>query len=101
MGERAVMVSYRYKAGSGRGDGRMSTDVRHEAQESESWPLGVLCCPVTHAALVHRGEELVSLGSDRYRYPISSSGIPFFAKEFCSLEARAQEAHYARIAADY
>jgi SAM-dependent methyltransferase len=69
--------------------------------ESAAWPFEVLRCPVTRAELVREGNELVTVAPEAHRYRINPRGIPLFAEQFCSEEARVQEAHYERIAAAY
>jgi SAM-dependent methyltransferase len=60
--------------------------------------LGLLRCPATGAALQAKDGALVA--GDR-RYEVTASGIPLFAAEFCSADARVQQAHYDRIADAY
>jgi len=69
---------------------------------AESLPFDLLRCPVTHSDLALEGDALVSHspeGDSRYR--VDPSGIPLFAEQFCSADARAQEAHYDGVAAAY
>lgn len=67
-----------------------------------SLPLDLLRCPVTRAPLDWQGDVLVPRsGNGELRYRIDPSGIPLFAEQFCSPEAREQQAHYERIAALY
>jgi ubiquinone/menaquinone biosynthesis C-methylase UbiE len=79
----------------------VSAPVRQRALDNGSWPLEVLRCPSTGSELSASNSELVSVGAQQYRYEINPRGIPLFAKEFRTEEARAQEAHYERIAAAY
>jgi len=72
-----------------------------ESAEVRGWPYDVLRCPLTQAELVRSGDELVAKGSHPQRYRVTGSGIPLFAEQFCSDEARIQEAHYEKIAAAY
>jgi ubiquinone/menaquinone biosynthesis C-methylase UbiE len=60
--------------------------------------LGLLRCPATGEPLQATDGELVA--GDR-RYAVTPSGIPLFAAEFCSADARVQQAHYDRIADAY
>jgi ubiquinone/menaquinone biosynthesis C-methylase UbiE len=62
--------------------------------------LPLLRCPETGARLVERNGRLESASGDRV-YEITESGIPLFARRFCSGDARIQEAHYEKIAAAY
>lgn len=60
--------------------------------------LSLLCCPKTHKSL-----KLIDniLSSDEFDYVISEDGIPQFAKEFCSEEAKIQAEHYDTISKAY
>jgi ubiquinone/menaquinone biosynthesis C-methylase UbiE len=60
----------------------------------------MLRCPLSGKSLSEEGEWLISEGS-MHKYRITHSGIPLFATEFCSKEARSQQEHYDRIAGDY
>jgi ubiquinone/menaquinone biosynthesis C-methylase UbiE len=60
----------------------------------------LLVCPVTHEPLTAENGTLVSRPSGR-RYEVNAAGIPLFAREWMSEEARVQEAHYDRIAKVY
>jgi SAM-dependent methyltransferase len=62
--------------------------------------LGLLRCPETGARLVRQGNRLMTPSRDR-TYAISDSGIPLFAEQYCSDDARIQQAHYETIAAAY
>jgi SAM-dependent methyltransferase len=62
--------------------------------------LAFLRCPVTGGALVLRGNTLVTLDGTR-RYAVAANGVPLFAEQFCTADARAQQAHYDTIAAAY
>jgi ubiquinone/menaquinone biosynthesis C-methylase UbiE len=62
--------------------------------------IDLLRCPVTHEPLTEVGDALVSVPSGR-RYTRSASGIPLFAQEVITDEAKVQQAHYERIAAAY
>ena len=59
--------------------------------------IDLLRCPVSAQPLVQDGDALVSLDG-LFRYPITASGIPLFAKTVRSAEAATQEAHYEKIA---
>lgn len=67
-----------------------------------SLPLDLLCCPTTRSPLARRGDNLVALSGDReLGYRVDELGIPLFAEQFCSPEARVQQAHYEKIASAY
>lgn len=55
--------------------------------------LAQLQCPVTGQSLHREGAALMS-EDGKYRYAITPSGIPLFAEDFCTPEARAQRDHY-------
>jgi ubiquinone/menaquinone biosynthesis C-methylase UbiE len=78
------------------------TQERHgkHAAGRSPLPVDLLACPVTRAALSERDGVLVS-ADGRHRYAIHESGIPLFARDFASDDARTQEAHYERIAQAY
>jgi len=62
--------------------------------------LELLRCPVTGESLLPQSGRLWTF--DRARsYAMSPSGIPLFAEQFCSADARAQQAHYDAIAKIY
>jgi SAM-dependent methyltransferase len=69
--------------------------------EPAGWLFEVLRCPVTRAELVREDDELVAAAPEAHRYRVNPQGIPLFAEQFCSEEARVQEAHYEKIAAAY
>jgi ubiquinone/menaquinone biosynthesis C-methylase UbiE len=56
-------------------------------------------CPVTGQPLTVAGDALVS-ADGRYRYRVRD-GIPLFAEQFVSDEAKAQQSHYDSVAAAY
>ena len=60
----------------------------------------LLRCPATHEPLRVENGSLVSVPSGR-RYDVNAVGIPLFAREWMTDEARVQEAHYDRIAKIY
>lgn len=62
--------------------------------------LPLLCCPHTGEPL-HREEQELITESQRNCYKIDDEGIPLFADEFCSPEARIQQKHYDKIADAY
>jgi ubiquinone/menaquinone biosynthesis C-methylase UbiE len=62
--------------------------------------IDLLRCPISAQPLLQDGDSLVSLDG-KFRYPVTASGIPLFAKNIRSAEAAAQEAHYEKIAEDY
>ena len=62
--------------------------------------LDLLACPVTQAPLVENSGAL-STADGRHRYPLDASGIPLFAEQTASEDARKQQAHYDRIAQTY
>jgi SAM-dependent methyltransferase len=76
--------------------------VAENIEATAELPLDLLRCPVTRAPLDWQGDALVPhSGNGELRYRIDPSGIPLFAEQFCSEEARVQEAHYNRVAAAY
>lgn len=80
----------------------MNVIVDKEVQGSnfEAASLTKLVCPVTHADLLHRGNFLETQDGG-FRYRISTTGIPLFAEEISSPEARRQQTHYDRVAEQY
>lgn len=60
--------------------------------------LGLLRCPASGAPLQARDGALFA---GEWRYDVTASGIPLFAAELCSADARVQQAHYDRIADAY
>ncbi len=62
--------------------------------------LTLLRCPETGVSLVQENGRLKTRARDR-DYEISPSGIPLFAEQFCSEDARQQQAHYETIARIY
>lgn len=80
----------------------MSEMTVADIEATAALSLDLLRCPVTRAPLDWQGDALVAQsGHGALRYRIDSSGIPLFAEQFCSPEAREQQAHYDRIAALY
>jgi SAM-dependent methyltransferase len=64
-------------------------------------PLDILRCPLTRKPLRMLDGFLVPEGQEEPRYRVDEDGIPLFAEHFCSAEARVQERHYDKVAADY
>lgn len=62
--------------------------------------LDLLRCPVTGDPLAIERGQLVGMRA-KHRYGIDSSGIPLFAAEFCSANARVQQAHYEKVGRSY
>src|SRR5574340_1137623 len=59
-----------------------------------------LRCPLTQQHLV-RDDESLSTPDKKQHYRISSSGIPLFAEQLCSEDAKRQQRHYEKVAANY
>ena len=68
---------------------------------SQQLPLDLLRAPLTGSALEPVGDALVAIENLDVRFRITAGGIPLFAEQLCSQEARIQEAHYDRIASAY
>lgn len=62
--------------------------------------LDLLRSPVSGEALALEQGQLVATHGDR-RFKITETGIPLFAAEFCSADARLQQAHYEKIGRSY
>jgi len=62
--------------------------------------LAMLRCPLTGQTLRREGSFLSSEDSSN-RYEINELGIPLFAAQFCSEDARIQQSHYESIASAY
>ncbi len=62
--------------------------------------LSELRCPETHAPLALVDDMLVAEGSGE-TYPVNKRGIPLFAESFLTEDARRQQVHYDRLAAQY
>src|ERR1700683_5297620 len=62
--------------------------------------LDILRCPQSQQALSLEGDSLVSASGD-HRYRVNAAGIPLFASEFLSPEAKIQWDHYNKIAGAY
>jgi ubiquinone/menaquinone biosynthesis C-methylase UbiE len=67
--------------------------------DCEVVPIDLLRCPVTGSELHRIGMELATTTGQHYR--IEPDGIPLFAEEFCSADARVQQVHYEKIASAY
>ena len=75
-------------------------DHKRRDDSDVSWALGMLRCPASGSVLVRDDQELLAPHTGR-RYRITPDGIPLFAEEVCSEDARRQEAHYEKIAGAY
>jgi len=62
--------------------------------------LEFLRCPRTNEPLVADADRLATV-SRNSSFRLTPSGIPLFAEQFCSEDARAQQAHYDKVANDY
>lgn len=62
--------------------------------------LRFLRCPVSGEKLLIEGDALVT-ESGSHRYRIDENGIPRFAEQLCSTDARAQEQHYDFVSTAY
>ncbi len=62
--------------------------------------LDLLCCPVSGNELHLEASKLYTSSKDMV-FHVSAEGIPVFADEFCSDDARRQQEHYDSIAAKY
>jgi ubiquinone/menaquinone biosynthesis C-methylase UbiE len=62
--------------------------------------LDLLQCPLSGEALTLDQGRLRTT-SGRHTYDINAAGVPLFAGEWCSDEARIQQAHYDRVASAY
>lgn len=62
--------------------------------------LALLCCPQTGEQLHREGCNLITT-SGNHHYVIDANGIPLFADQFCSVDARIQQKHYDAIADAY
>jgi SAM-dependent methyltransferase len=62
--------------------------------------VALLRCPATGGTLVQRGDGLASADGARH-YAVNPAGIPLFAAELCSAEARVQQRHYDAVAQAY
>lgn len=70
------------------------------ANQFDADTLALLRCPVTgdRLALSEDGTRLVG---SQHSYDLSEEGIPLFAAEFCSDDAKAQSDHYDKVADQY
>jgi ubiquinone/menaquinone biosynthesis C-methylase UbiE len=62
--------------------------------------IDLLRCPATGEPLNQSTAGLLNRSGTR-AYPINACGVPLFATDLCTAEARVQQAHYDRIAAAY
>ncbi|MDO8347225.1 MAG: class I SAM-dependent methyltransferase [Rugosibacter sp.] len=62
--------------------------------------LEMLRCPVSGQPVHQEGGGLAAIGAS-VAYRVSPAGIPLFAEELCTEDARRQQAHYERIAQQY
>ena len=62
--------------------------------------IALLRCPISGLALEQQGDSLVTTDGEHH-YSITAEGIPLFAEQFCSPDARAQQAHYDKLADTY
>ncbi len=70
------------------------------APQPGHWVDALLRCPRTGEALMRDGGGLVARLSGQ-RYSLTPENIPLFAEQFCTAEARVQQAHYEKIAQIY
>lgn len=77
----------------------MLTNTVNAQLRRDDLPLDLLRCPLTNGTLSVEAEFLQS--ATGHRYPMTASGIPLFAQQFASNDARMQQAHYEKIAAAY
>ena len=70
-----------------------------QAKNLRRLPLNLLVCPLSGTALRPTDGRLVS--ADGHAYALTPEGVPLFAAEFCSPDARAQETHFDAVAAAY
>ncbi len=62
--------------------------------------IDLLRCPISGLALEQRGASLVATDG-KHRYAVTDEGIPLFAEQFCSADAKAQQKHYDEVADAY
>lgn len=62
--------------------------------------LDKLRCPLSGQPLKDHGTFLITQDGHR-RYRVSPSGIPLFAEQYCSADAKRQQKHYETVAAQY
>src|SRR5262249_42329954 len=62
--------------------------------------LALLRCPASGVEIEQRGDTLVARDGSR-SYRLTASGIPLFAEELCSPDARIQQAHYDKVPRTY
>ena len=63
-------------------------------------PAAKLRCPLSGQPVRLEGSHYVSMDGG-HRYPVTSSGIPLFAEQSCSEDARRQRDHYQKVADKY
>ena len=80
----------------------MSLDAAARAPARESAKLegfaDLLCCPKSHAPIVGIEDGRVR-AEDGTSYDLQANGVPIFARDFVSEEARAQQALHGRAPA--
>ncbi|MFK8068044.1 MAG: class I SAM-dependent methyltransferase [Gammaproteobacteria bacterium] len=59
-----------------------------------------LRCPISKKSLVLK-DKILTTGDGLQTYNITESGIPLFAEQFCSNDAKRQQAHYEKVAEQY
>jgi ubiquinone/menaquinone biosynthesis C-methylase UbiE len=62
--------------------------------------LHLLRCPLTGDPLKTAGDSLTNI-SGSHRYRLSTGGIPMFAEQICSADARKQQEHYDQVCDSY
>jgi ubiquinone/menaquinone biosynthesis C-methylase UbiE len=62
--------------------------------------LNLLRCPMSGLALEQR-DDVLATTDGKHRYAITDDGIPLFAEQFCSADAKAQQQHYDKVADAY
>lgn len=60
-----------------------------------------LRCPVSHLPLLYDGPRRLVTFNGQFSYHVTKSGIPLFAEQYCSKDARRQQEHYDKVAAKY
>ena len=62
--------------------------------------IDLLRCPISGLALEQRDGVLVTTDG-KHRYGITDEGIPLFAEQICSTDAKVQQQHYDKVADAY
>ncbi len=62
--------------------------------------IDLLRCPISGLALMQQGTSLVTTDG-KHHYAVTDEGIPLFAQQFCSADAKAQQKHYDKVADAY